>query len=480
MRGKGMWIWQVEKCEGGKAAGIVTRAQKAGLGHVLLKIADGVRPYNVGRISDLVTRLRAAGIEPWAWAYTYGSDAAAEARAAAEIYARYPFAGFVVNAETEYKGYGARATAYMRALRAALPPGTVVGLSSFWSPDYHPTFPWREFLGASDLGLPQVYWHGRDPAATLAAACAQWGRYVGALVPTGAAYTQAAPGDSIEQFAAAAATWPAVNYWSWQHATPAMWQVIARATTGGESMATTRDVERIARDICGLFAAGRRGNYYVGKIKFELTDIARCSEFVREVCEAAAKTADHGPLSARYFGGSARETEAKLRARGTRIVEQVAVPGDIVCFNAGAAGPDGHIGIHLGNGDFAENTSSAGRGPGFVISRYTQIGRDRISGFYHLPEFDRAQAAAPPKVILGRLSVPNLIECNARLEDGKTRVDLRGVVEGMGMTLMWDPATNKSYIDVTAAGMLSLIEWMRDEELGKLQDELHGGEVKTP
>ncbi len=222
---------------------------------------------------------------------------------------------------------------------------------------------------------------------------------------------------------------------------------------GGEAMPTTEDVAKIARDICALYAAGKRGEFFIGKIKFELTDVAYCSEFVRECCEAAAKTADHGPLSARYFGGSAKETEAKLKARGTKIAEASAVPGDVVCFNAGNAGPYGHIGIHLGGGQFAENTSSTGRGPGFVISGYSEIGRGRISGFYHLPEFARTpDTAFPPEITV--VALPGFANAvPAKLVDNEYCVTLRDVAKLMGRKLAVQhiKTQKKAYIEEATA-----------------------------
>lgn len=169
---------------------------------------------------------------------------------------------------------------------------------------------------------------------------------------------------------------------------------------GGEDMASVRDVERIARRICAEFAAGNRGTVTIGRVSFNMRDVAYCSRFVRECCEAALGTAEYGVLTARYFGGSARETEEKLRVKAERVAAHKAVPGDIVCFNAGVAGEWGHIGIHLGNGQFAENTSSKTRGPGFVVSAYDAIGTNRISGFYHLPEFERDAGSTVARLVV--------------------------------------------------------------------------------
>jgi len=155
-----------------------------------------------------------------------------------------------------------------------------------------------------------------------------------------------------------------------------------------EVMARTADVARVAKHICHLFEMGYRGRERVGEVSFNLSETAMCSRFVRECCEAAADTPEHGPLTEKYFGGTARETEEKLQQHAELVADwHDARPGDVICFNAGKVGAWGHIGIYLGDDLFAENTSSAKRGPGFVISTLDEIGHERVSGLYHLPEF---------------------------------------------------------------------------------------------
>ena len=143
---------------------------------------------------------------------------------------------------------------------------------------------------------------------------------------------------------------------------------------------TGEDVARIAEYICESYDAGNRGEIQKGKIHFELDEVGRCSEFVRECVEAAAESVSHGALTTKYFGGNARQTERKMCNADMRVVGSRR--GDIVCFNNNA-GKHGHIGIYLGGGHFAENTSSTHRGPGFVISRLADMS-NRVSGYYRL------------------------------------------------------------------------------------------------
>ncbi len=45
LQGKGFFTFILPECEGGDPASIQAAAQAAGLSHVLVKIADGERPY---------------------------------------------------------------------------------------------------------------------------------------------------------------------------------------------------------------------------------------------------------------------------------------------------------------------------------------------------------------------------------------------------------------------------------------------------
>src|SRR3970282_643832 len=88
LQGKGMYLWRIHRAEGGDPNAIADAAQKAGLTHVLIKVAAGARTYNTYKVKDgremynyqsgedhvpaLVAALRAKGIQPWGWQYIYG------------------------------------------------------------------------------------------------------------------------------------------------------------------------------------------------------------------------------------------------------------------------------------------------------------------------------------------------------------------------------------------------------------------------
>jgi ketosteroid isomerase-like protein len=165
LTGKGYYIWQVRHCENGDPDRIAALAQEANLSHVLVKVADGVFPYNVDLengydyVRPLVRKLQARNIAVWGWQYVYGDYPEQEAEIAVGRTLDLGLNGFVVNAEKEYQeiSKAPAASRYMNILRNNL--GSMpLALSSYRYPSYHRLLPWENFLDRCDYNMPQVYW----------------------------------------------------------------------------------------------------------------------------------------------------------------------------------------------------------------------------------------------------------------------------------------------------------------------------------
>jgi hypothetical protein len=198
LTGKGFFIWKVKSCENGNPSAIASTAHAAGLTHVLIKIADGPNPFNIdsSRNTDLlppvVESLHANGIQVWGWHYVYGYNPAGEAQIAAQRVLGLNLDGYVIDAEKEYKlaGRAAVARTFMNELRRRL-PDTLVALSSFRFPTYHPQIPWKEFLQQCDFNMPQVYWEqAHNPGVQLRRCIEEFSSLapVRPIIPTGCAY----------------------------------------------------------------------------------------------------------------------------------------------------------------------------------------------------------------------------------------------------------------------------------------------------
>ncbi len=255
LQGKGFFTVTLSDCEGGDPAAIVAAAQAAGLSHVFVKIADGVKAFGVDAsefdfTAPVVQALRAAGIAVWGWHYVYGNDPTAEANIAIQCAQSLGLDGYVVNAEDEYKQPGKETVArqFMSAVREAL---TVpIALSSYRFPDYHAALPWAIFLEKCDYHMPRVYW---EQAHNAAGQLRESKRQCDALpnakpyIATGPSY--GVPGweptpTEISEFLSTARALgiPAVNFFDWNYCRkylPEIWTTIAEFDWGIPTQVTS-------------------------------------------------------------------------------------------------------------------------------------------------------------------------------------------------------------------------------------------------
>jgi hypothetical protein len=243
LQGKGFFICSLPECEGGEPGSILGAAQAAGLSHVLVKVADGVKSFGEDACgtdftAPVVMALREAGIGAWGWHHVHGDDPSTEAAIAIARTQALGLDGYVVEARDEYSRTGMESAArlFMSTVREAL--AIPIALSSYRFPNYHPELPWSTFLEFCDIHMPQVSWeHAHDAGAQLHESKRQCDALPNArpYVPTGTAYST--PGWSptageIDDFLNTAKTLdlPAVNFFNWdicRKQLPDLWSTIA-------------------------------------------------------------------------------------------------------------------------------------------------------------------------------------------------------------------------------------------------------------
>jgi hypothetical protein len=243
-KGKGFYIWKIPQCEQGDIQKISLEAYQSGLTHVLVKIANGIYDYNydVSLRKDLVAPLAEEllkhGIKTWGWHYVFGDLPKDEAAAAIRQIRKIPLEGYVIDAESEYKGKYTACRTFMSELRSAL-PDFPIALSSFRYPKYHMDLPWTDFLTESDYNMPQVYWEqAHNPGEQLQRSLNEFKTAVSPfrpIIPTGAAYGAngwiPTVGDITEFINTAVSLgMSGVNFWSWDYcrrSLPLLWKTIA-------------------------------------------------------------------------------------------------------------------------------------------------------------------------------------------------------------------------------------------------------------
>ena len=224
--GNGMWIWYLDKSDGGNLDAIAARANAAGIRTVYIKSGDGATYWS--QFSPLVVGgLKQRGLNVCAWQFVYGNVPTDEA----DVGARAAQTGaqcLVIDAESAYEGEYAAAKTYMTRLRSQLEPGFPVGLTSFPYVDYHPGLPYSVFFAnGADFNLPQVYWKdiGTSVDTAIAHTYAHNKIYGKRIFPLGQSYNDPPP-EEMTRFRQLAALYGSsgVSWWSWQASTDRGWQ----------------------------------------------------------------------------------------------------------------------------------------------------------------------------------------------------------------------------------------------------------------
>jgi hypothetical protein len=230
-----MWIWYVDRSEGGSIPRIVARANRAGIGTVYVKEGDGGGIWSQFN-SGLVDALHEGGLDVCAWQFVYGERPLAEAKVGAAAVHRGADC-LVIDAESAYEGRYASADRYIRALRARIGPSFPLSLAGFPYVDYHPAFPYSVFFGpeGATFNQPQMYWKAIGTSVrTVYEHTYLFNRLWGHPVyPVGQTYES--PGRAqVLRFRRFAQTYggQAPSWWDWQETSGATWNALGATTAG--------------------------------------------------------------------------------------------------------------------------------------------------------------------------------------------------------------------------------------------------------
>jgi hypothetical protein len=248
--GKGMWIWMEDRAEGGDANAIVARAKAAGLTHVYVRTATLKGGFIAGPFLDqLLPVAHANGLRVYGWDFPYldrpGDDVN---RALAAIQHTTPdgqrIDGFAADIESSHEGTNnnlENVTAYATWLRQNVGAGypLIAVVPNPTNNRLRNGFPYGAIIPSFDAVAPMVYWMNRDPATDVANAVSFFAPFGKPVFPIGQAYDGGGEGgpagvpnrDAIIRFLqfADGAGGTGASFWSWQHATPEVWDAVRDA-----------------------------------------------------------------------------------------------------------------------------------------------------------------------------------------------------------------------------------------------------------
>lgn len=248
--GKGMWIWLEDRAEGGDPHAIVGRAKATGLTHLYVRTGTLKGGFIGGPFLDrLLPVAHAAGLRVYGWDFPYldhpGDDVN---RALAAIRYTTPdghrIDGFSSDIESTSEGVNNNpefVLAYSTWLRANVGPNypLIATVPNPTAARLARGFPYNEIIPSFDAVAPMVYWMNRDPGADVANAVAFFAPWGKPVFPIGQAYDGGPEGgppgvpgrDAVIRFLqhADASGAAGASFWSWQHATPEVWDAVRDA-----------------------------------------------------------------------------------------------------------------------------------------------------------------------------------------------------------------------------------------------------------
>jgi hypothetical protein len=248
--GKGMWIYEFPRTEGGNMDAIVAKAKAAGITHVYPRLGSHWDGFNARQYLDVfLPKAHAAGLLVFGWDFPRLGDSLPSDIERARTMINYTapsgdrLDGFSPDIETINEGSHvspAIATAYGKALREiAGPDFTLIATVPRPSPRNRPDYPYGEIVESFDAIAPMIYWLNRQPDTDVIGAMDELAKFGKPIFPVGQAYDGKAEGgragvpppEELQRFMRTAVEKGAtgVSFWSWQAANGAAWDGIRDA-----------------------------------------------------------------------------------------------------------------------------------------------------------------------------------------------------------------------------------------------------------
>jgi len=246
--GKGMWIYEPAKTEGGDVAAIVVRARATGLSHLWVRMGSAWDGFNVAPFVDrLLPAAHAAGIKVIGWDFPKFEPVEADVQRAVTMIRHTAPGGHRIDAfspDIETRAEGTRlspenARRYGSLLREAAGPDYTLIVTVPRPAKERPTHPYPDIVAGYDAIAPMIYWLDRQPDTDVAGALRDLAKFGVPVYPVGQAYDGSPEGgrkgvpppEELFRFMRFAQNNGAagVSFWSWQAANQPAWNAVRDA-----------------------------------------------------------------------------------------------------------------------------------------------------------------------------------------------------------------------------------------------------------
>ena len=246
--GKGMWIYEPAKSEGGNGDAIVARAKATGLSHLWVRMGSAWDGFNVAPFVDrLLPAAHAAGIKIIGWDFPKFEPVEADIQRAMTMIRHTTPGGHRIDAfspDIETRAEGTRLTPenarrYGSLLREAAGADYTLIATVPRPAKERPTHPYADIVAGYDAIAPMIYWLDRQPDTDVAGALRDLAKFNVPVYPVGQAYDGSPEGgrkgvpppEELFRFMRFAQDHGAagVSFWSWQAANQPAWNAVRDA-----------------------------------------------------------------------------------------------------------------------------------------------------------------------------------------------------------------------------------------------------------
>lgn len=162
INGIGIWIWNISACDGGNWDKIIARCQTAGINWILIKCGESSRntQWQPATAQIAIDKCHAAGLKIGGWNYSRPATYQAEVELITSCVAQ-GLDFWILDPEIEWQDAANNkvlATNFMQALRAKLGNDFTLAYAPFAIPQFHTSYPYREFHQYASFCATQLYW----------------------------------------------------------------------------------------------------------------------------------------------------------------------------------------------------------------------------------------------------------------------------------------------------------------------------------
>ncbi|MEO5678495.1 MAG: hypothetical protein ABIS47_02395 [Acidimicrobiales bacterium] len=243
--GRGMWMWQWGRTEGGDLNAVVRRAKAAGLSTLWVRVGDSKSGfYGAGYLDRLVPLAHREGLKVVGWGFPFLGDPVGDAAWTGQVLAwqrdGHRLDAFSPDLETASEGVVVtekRLATYLGLARQGLAGRPLVATVYNPTDQWWTSYPYARVAAYADVLAPMVYWGCRDPGADVQRAVSRLATFGLPVVPAGQSYNMASDGgrpgnpsgaetlrflDQARRSGAAGAA-----FWVWQETSAEQWQAIS-------------------------------------------------------------------------------------------------------------------------------------------------------------------------------------------------------------------------------------------------------------